>query len=154
MSTFETRSFFFQSPSNTFETCCSLPQSTIRNKPSWLILIIIEMETPPLDLCDDYSPARTSSFGFSQALQDFLARNQISFIGPFRMRLEGTINNSWRLLVEGETSRSDWNAPNQVGLDLAWPSIPSSPGDILAPEMAGPSTSTTSGSSSVRDPTS
>lgn len=110
-------------------------------------------DNPPLDLRDDYSPARTSSSDFFQALQDFLGRNQIDFIGPFQMRLEGTSNNNWRLLVEGETSRSNWNTPNQVGLGLAWPSIPSSSDGPSAHETAGARASIASGSSSASDPT-
>ena len=76
-------------------------------------------DNPPLDLRDDYSPARTSSSDFFRALQDFLSRNQMNFVGPFRMRLEGISNNNWRLLVEGETSKSDCNAPIQVGVGLS-----------------------------------
>lgn len=110
------------------------------------------MLTPPLDLRDDDSPSRTSSFDFFRALQDFLGRNQIDFIGPFQMRLEGTRNNHWRLLVEGGTSRSHWNAHDQVGLGFAWPSTPSSQVDLLAHETAGANHSIASSSSSVSDP--
>ena len=111
-----------------------------------------EDNSPPLDLHDDTSPAGARSSDLFRALQDFLGRKQIEFIGPFQMRLEGISNNNWRLLVEGETSRSDWHAPKRVGLGLAWPDIPNSPDDILAHETAGARSSIASSSSSVSDP--
>ena len=111
-----------------------------------------ENATPPPNLYDDTSPARTRSSDLFRVLQDFLGRNQIEFIGPFQVRLEGTSYNNWRLLVEGETRRSDWNAPTQVGLGLAWPNIPNSPDDISAYEPTGARTGSTSSSSSVGDP--
>jgi hypothetical protein len=110
------------------------------------------MTEPLLDMWDDYSPASTSSLDFLQALQAFLGRNQIDFIGPFRIRLESTTNDSWRLLVAGETGISDLNASNQLGLGLACPStILSSPDDLSAHERSGARASLASDSSSVSD---
>ena len=102
-----------------------------------------------LDLREDYSPANTSSFDFYMALHDFLCRNQIDFIGPFRMQLEGTSNTNWKLLIEGKTNRFDLNASNQVGLGLASLIMPNSPDNVYAYETAWERTSVTSGSSSV-----
>jgi hypothetical protein len=113
------------------------------------------MTEPLLNLWDDYSPASTSSLDFLQALQAFLGRDQIDFIGPFRIRLESTTNDSWRLLVAGETGVSDWNASNQLGLGLVCPSttILSPPDDLSAHKRAGAEASVASDSSSVSDST-
>ena len=106
-------------------------------------------DNSPLDLRGDYSPANTSSFDFHLALHDFLCRNHIDFIGPFDMRLEGTGNTSWRLLIEGKTRRFDLNASNQVGLGLVSLIMPSSPNILSAYETAWARASVSSGSSSV-----
>lgn len=106
-------------------------------------------ENSPLDLRDDYSHANTSSFDFHLALHDFLCRNQIDFIGPSHMRLEGTGNTNWRLLIEGNTRRFDLNASNQVGLGLASLIMPSSPNILSAYETAWARAIVNSGSSSV-----
>ena len=103
----------------------------------------------PLDLHNDDNPATTSLLDFYRALHDFLCQNQIEFIGPFRMRLEGTSDNSWRLLIEGNNSASDLNASNQVGLGLASPIMPIYSDNLSAYETAEARTSITFDSSSV-----
>ena len=97
-----------------------------------------------------YSPANTGLFDFSRALHEFLCRNQIDFVGPFQMRLEGTSGDNWRLLIiEGSTSTSELNASHQVGWGLASPFIPSSSNNLSAYETAQARNSGTLASSSV-----
>jgi hypothetical protein len=74
--------------------------------------------------------SRTSSFDFLQALDAFLARNRIDFIGSFRMRLEPTANKNWTFLVVGETSESSLEISDQVVLGTAWPGLPSPPNEV------------------------
>lgn len=102
--------------------------------------------SPPLNLHVGYSPAKTNSFDFLLALQAFLGQNQIDFIGPFRIQIETTSNNIRRLVVVGETHRSDWNGPDQLGMGVASSSIPSPPEDFPADEAAVVWPSITSGS--------
>ncbi|KAL2817754.1 hypothetical protein BDW59DRAFT_152448 [Aspergillus cavernicola] len=89
---------------------------------------------PSLARCYDNLSLKTSAFDFILDLQAFLGRNRIDFIGPFRMQVQPTSNNNWTLLVEGESSISDWHV-DQGGLDLVWPGLPSPPDDLLAHEM-------------------
>lgn len=72
------------------------------------------------------SVERTSSSEFLRVLDDFLSRNDIDAIGPFRIRVEPTTNNGWNLVVTGETKRANSLGTNhQLGLDASWPSLPS-----------------------------
>ncbi|KAL4894555.1 hypothetical protein BDV59DRAFT_200893 [Aspergillus ambiguus] len=83
----------------------------------------------------DSCSAKTSAFDFLLAMQAFLGRNHIDFIGPFRMRLETAYDNNWTLLVEGETSGPDSDVPNESTLGLLWPSLPSPPDELPEQEM-------------------
>ena len=106
-------------------------------------------DSSPLDLSNGFSPTNTSLFDFYRALHDFLCRNRIKFIWSFRMRLEGTTSDCWKLLIEGKTSGSDFIASDQVSLHLPSPVMPLSSNNPSANKTAWGRTGVAFGSLSV-----
>ncbi|KAI3327055.1 hypothetical protein HD806DRAFT_485896 [Xylariaceae sp. AK1471] len=99
----------------------------------------MDITDPSLNLRYDYYPSRTSSLDFLRALDAFLSRNRVDFIGSFRIRLEPTPNKNWTLLVVGETSKSDLEVSGQVVWGATGPSLLSSPNEAsIVSSSSGP----------------